>query len=286
MPVMVALQAGKLLCRIEPQLGGCVSALMWGVDPVLRVPPAALATARQSASYALVPFSNRIGHASLQWQGTLYPLVRNNGEEPHAIHGVGWQREWELLESSGNFAMLSYEHRADASWPFAFDASQTIRVSPDAVEFTLSMTNQSGGAAPAGLGWHPFFVKRAQSHIAFRATGRWEMGSDNLPTTRSRSNGLDEDCAALNIDHCFDGWEGAVVLRDELFDIRVTSNCSRLVVFTMPARDSIAIEPVSHVNNAMALAREGMDAAQLGLVTLGPGESLSAQMTIEVERIG
>ena len=119
---MVELQAGGLLCRIEPQLGGCVTALVHEGEPVLRVPPAPLPTARQASSYPLVPFSNRIAQARLQWQGTLYPLVRNNGEEPHAIHGVGWQRAWEVLECDAQFAMLSYEHRGDASWPFAIDA--------------------------------------------------------------------------------------------------------------------------------------------------------------------
>jgi aldose 1-epimerase len=281
---MVELSSGELLCRIEPLLGGCVTALALGGEPVLRVPATPLASARQASSYPLVPFSNRIGHATLDWQGTLYPLVRNNGEEPHAIHGIGWQRRWEVLEQSDAYALLSFEHRGDASWPFAFDASQTFRVSPGAVEFTLSMTDQSGGSAPAGVGWHPFFVKRARSHLAFRAAGRWEMGSDKLPTQRTASTGLDADCATLDLDHCFDGWDGVAVLRDDRFTIRVESNVSRLVVFTNPAREHIAIEPVSHVNNAVALARGGIDAQQLGLVTLGPGESLSAQMAIRVER--
>lgn len=285
MHCMVELQAGALLCRIEPQLGGCVTALSLGGEPVLRVPPAPLASARQASSYPLVPFSNRIGHATLEWQGTLYPLVRNNGEEAHAIHGIGWQRPWEVLEATREFAMLSFEHRGDATWPFAFDASQTFRISPQALEFTLSMTNQSGGSAPAGVGWHPFFVKRAHAHLAFRASGRWETGGDKLPTQRSASKGLDADCERLDVDHCFDGWDGVAVLRDERFEIRVESNLSRLVVFTNPARGHVAIEPVSHVNNAVALARQGIDPDQLGLVTLAPGESQSAQMTIRVERI-
>lgn len=280
---MVELHAGDLVCRIEPALGGCVTQLTHRGEPVLRPAPAQLTTARQAGSYPLVPFSNRVGHARLEWQGTLYPLVRNNGQEPHAIHGIGWQRDWEVLENDESYALISFEHRGDASWPFAFDASQTIRVTPGAVEFTLAMTNQSGRDAPAGLGWHPFFVKRAGAHVSLSATGRWEMDAEKLPTVREPSSGIDADVATLDVDHCFDGWSGTAHLRDPVFDIRVSSNLSRIVVFTNPSRDNIAIEPVSHVNNALALARDG-DAAALGLVTLGPGESLSAQMTIEVGR--
>ena len=50
-----------------------------------------------------------------------------------------------------------------------------------------------------------------------------------------------------------------------------------LVVFTSPARASIAIEPVSHVNNAVNLAAARDDT---GLVILAPGASLSGSLTL------
>lgn len=284
---MVRLQAGALTCELEPELGGCIAGLWRQGAPVLRsAERSQLSTARQSGCYPLVPFSNRIAHATLQWQGTLYPLVRNNGDEPHAIHGVGWQRPWQLLDSDSVYALLSYEHRADSAWPFAFDSSQSFRLAPDSLALTLSVTNQSRQPAPAGLGWHPFFMKRSGAHLFFRAGGVWEMGDDKLPTRRIASTGIDADCAALDVDHCFDGWDGRAVLRDGMFEIELTSNLSRLVVFTTPARDVIAIEPVSHVNNAPALVAQGADASQLGLATLAAGESLTAEMTISVRHVG
>jgi aldose 1-epimerase len=283
---MIRLQAGALACELEPRLGGCIAGLWLGDLPVLRSTPAAqLTSSRQSGCYPLVPFSNRIGQATLEWQGTRHPLVRNNGAEAHAIHGVGWQRPWEVLESDEQSALLSYEHRPDASWPFAFDCSQGFRLREHTLAVTLSLTNQSREPAPAGLGWHPWFVKRPHSHIAFRAAGRWEMGDDKLPTQRRAHAGLDADAATLDVDHCFDGWDGVVRLHDELLRIRLTSSLSRVVVFTNGSREHIAIEPVSHVNNAVNLLQSGSDPAQLGLLTLQPGESCSAQMAIEVERI-
>ncbi len=284
---MVQLRSGALVCELQPRLGGCIAGLWLDDVPVLRSTRAAeLNSVRAAGSYPLVPFSNRIAQATLLWQGTQHPLVRNNGAEPHAIHGVGWQRPWEVLESESDFALLAYEHRPDAAWPFAFDSSQTIRVRGDTLELTLSLTNHAQRAAPAGLGWHPYFVKRARSRISFEAAGRWEMGSDKLPTGRRPSHGLDASCAFLDIDDCFDGWTGVVQLRDELLHTRVTSSLSRLVVFTNDTRDFVAIEPVSHVNNAIGLVDAGADAAQLGLAILQPGESVSAQMAITVERVG
>ncbi|MBA3595663.1 MAG: aldose 1-epimerase [Polaromonas sp.] len=282
----ITLTEGGLRCEIKPELGGCIAGLWFDDVPVLRSTPAVeLATVRLSGSYPLVPFSNRIGHATLKWQGTSHPLVQNNGPEPHAIHGIGWQRPWTVLEQDGALLMLACEHRADAAWPFAFDASQTFCLRGNALELTLSMTNQSAVPAPAGLGWHPYFVKRAGSHVAFEASGRWEMSGEKLPTHREPSGGLDTDCVGLDVDHCFDGWGGSVSLRDEFLHTRITSSLSRLVVFTNATRDFVAIEPVSHVNNAVNLLQAGTGRAEdLGIEVLAPGESMSARMSIQVER--
>ncbi|MEY4884618.1 MAG: hypothetical protein RIS34_2472 [Pseudomonadota bacterium] len=283
----ITLNSGQFRCEIKPELGGCISGLWLQGIPVLRsacVP--SLMSARESGSFPLVPFSNRIGQASLQWAGTSHPLVKNFLPEPHAIHGVGWQRPWTVLEVDGHFAVLSFEHKPDASWPFAFDASQAFRLTPQALEMSLSVTNQSDRPVPMGLGWHPYFVKRPRSHIAFEAMGRWEMNDEKLPTHRATSHGLDTDCAVLDVDHCFDGWNGVLYLRDELLHTRVSSSLSRLVVFTNGTQDTIAIEPVSHTNNAINMMTAHPDLAHdLGVKILEPGASMTAQMTIEVEPV-
>ncbi len=271
-------------CDLAPQLGASIAGLWRAGCAILRSTPGdQLAHVREAGCYPLVPFSNRIAHARLHWNGTSHPLVQNFSPEPHSIHGVGWQRVWNVLEASETFALLSYEHRPDAAWPFAFDCSQAFRLGPNALEVTLSGTNQSDQAVPFGLGWHPFFVKRPQCHIAFEAAGRWEMDAQNLPTVRVPSRGLDTDCAALTVDHCFDGWPGSVHLRDAQMDLRLGSSLNHLVVFTNDRCDFVAVEPVSHVNNALHIA--GLDLhrlAQLGVRVLQPGESLSASMWIEI----
>ena len=285
MTLALHLKSGLLRCDIRPDLGGCLAGLWWGDVPVLRSTAGpALTSVRLAGSYPLVPFSNRVAQAKLVWAGTSHPLVQNNAAEPHAIHGVGWQRPWEVLDESDQFALLSYQHKADAAWPFAFDTSQAFRLSEGALEITLSMTNQSSTPAPAGLGWHPYFVKRTTSHLRFAASGRWEMGADKLPTQRLAATGLDTACAALDVDHCFEGWQGEALLSDERLRVRIASSLKRLVVFTNATRDFVAIEPVSHVNNAVNLMATGTwTADELGLRVLQPGESMSEVMSIRVE---
>ena len=283
---VIELSCQTFRCDIAPDIGGCVAGLWLDAIPVLRVPATpALSSARQAGCFPLLPFSNRVGHASLLWNGSRYPLQTTAGDEPHAIHGVGWQRPWRVLEASAQHARLAYEHLPDESWPFAFAAVQTFRLSAHALDLSLSLCNRSAHIVPAGLGWHPYFVKRQRSHLSFDASGRWEMGADKLPTHRAASPGLDTDCAALEVDHCYDGWPGVVHLRDEQLHTRVTSSLDRLVVFTNDSRHFVAMEPVSHVNNAFHLmGAPGASAAGLGVRQLQAGESTHATMRIHVAR--
>ncbi|MEY3446830.1 MAG: hypothetical protein RIR45_1585 [Pseudomonadota bacterium] len=287
MTSFLTLRSNELRCEIKPELGGCIAGLWLGTDQVLRSTPAGdLHSVRQSASYPLVPFSNRVGHAQLQWAGTSHPLVKNFAPEAHAIHGVGWERPWTVLEAAEQFAMLSMEHKADAGWPFDFAASQVFQLEANALVMGLSITNQSAVSAPVGLGWHPYFARRPGSHIRFASTGRWEMDPEKLPTHRAPNSGLNHDCSTLTVDHCFDGWTGSVDLSDNTLHTRISSNLSRLVVFTTPERDNIAIEPVSHSNNALNLmAQTGASAAELGVCILQPGHTFTCDMRIDVERV-
>jgi aldose 1-epimerase len=285
MTASLSLQSGALRCELQPALGGCVAGLWFGSQEVLRsTPAAALQSVRVSGSYPLVPYSNRIGWRKLLWAGQEYTLPQNFAPEPHSIHGVGWERVWDVEAAGSTQAILVYRHAGDAAWPFAFDGRQIFTLTSDALEMQLSLTNRAAVAAPVGLGWHPYFAKSADTHIQFAATGRWEMDADKLPTHRLSKPGLDTDCASLDVDHCFDGWNGSLQLTEAGLCVQVSSDLNCLVVFTTPARDSIAIEPVSHVNNALALAAQsGQSPELLGMRVLRPGETFTAHMRIQVE---
>lgn len=233
MTMLIKLSSDKLRCHILPELGGCLSGLWLGDTPVLRPTQAdELQSARQSSSYVLVPYSNRIGHACLHWAGARYPLTPNNAPEPHTIHGIGWQHPWQVQETTPHSALLSFQHQADDAWPFDFAAWQGFALADQSLTLTLRITNQSNVPAPVGLGWHPYFVKREPCHISFEAKSRWEMSEEKLPTRRLPVDGLDTDCCNLDIDHCFDGWGGVVHLHDEQLHTQISAQLSHLVVFT------------------------------------------------------
>jgi aldose 1-epimerase len=199
---------------------------------------------------------------------------------------VGWQRAWSLLQATSESATLRYVHAPDADWPFAFEALQHFSLAHDTLRFEMSVTNLHAEPAPFGLGWHPHFAKRPRARINFSAAGRWEMNAENLPTHRTRSHGMDADCALLSVDHCFDGWGSEVHLRDEKLHTIIRSDLTFLVAYTHPEIDVIAVEPVSHVNNAINMLNgQCGDEKTLGVRRVNPGETMRAWMSVQVKAV-
>jgi aldose 1-epimerase len=281
-PTPLELRAGDLRLQLRPDLGGCIAGLWLGELPVLRsVDGAALTNVRDSASYPLLPYSNRLGYRRFHWLGKEHTVQPNFPDTPHALHGLGWQRAWEVAAASDSEAELVLRHAPDADWPFAFEARQRFMLSPGELRLELLLRNDAPHPAPVGLGWHPYFPKRERSRLHAELKERWEADPTKLPTRRVAQPGIDADVAHLDFDHCFEGWVGAARIRDEKLALKLTSSLDRLVVYTPPHERHFAVEPVSHVNNAINMA----EPAQHGLRTLGPDESTGAWMQLAVARV-
>ena len=273
------LHAGALRLALRPDLGGCIAGLWHRETPILRsVEPVELATAWPSGCYPLVPYSNRIGYARFRWKGHDFTTRPNYGESPHSIHGVGWMRPWERVSSSAVEVVLRYRHAADADWPFAFEATQYFNLTPQSLHVEMVVTNLAEVAQPVGLGWHPYFPKRARSRLHIELAERWDGDATGLPVRKVAQPGIDAGVAHLAFDNCFDGWHGAARIRDERFSLQLSSSLDRLVVYTPPAKDYFCVEPVSHVSNAIHMA----DPLAHGLRSLAPGESTRAWMQLDI----
>ena len=273
------LHAGGLRLALRPDLGGTIAGLWLHDLPVLRSSePSALAGARQSASYPLVPYSNRVGHRCFRWLGQDHTTAQNFDDNPHSVHGVAWQRTWSVLKNDASQAQLGYMHVPDAHWPFAFDVQQRFVLSPTALVVHLSFTNLASHAQPVGLGWHPYFPKRPHSRLDIDVTDRWDSGASGLPAGRVPQTGIAGAVVDLAFDNCFEGWKGAALIRDELMSVRLSSSLSYLVVYTPATSPYYCVEPVSHVSNAIQMADPGAH----GLRALDPGARFDAWMKIEV----
>ena len=274
------LHAGALRLALRPDLGGAIAGLWHDGVPVLRsVEPEALGSPRGGACFALVPYSNRLGHRRFRWKGHDYTTQPNFPDSPHSLHGVGWRRPWQLVSSNAIEVVLGLHHEPDGDWPFAFEVRQYLTLSAQSLRIALVFTNVGAVAQPVGLGWHPYFPRRARSRLHVECAGRWEPDALQLPVRRVDQSGIDGDVAHMDFDHSFDGWRGAARVRDERFSLRLTSSLDRLVVYTPPAREFFCVEPVSHLSNAIHLA----EPLAHGLASVEPGQTIDAWMQLDVE---
>ena len=277
------LHAGALRLALRPDLGGCIAGFWYRDTPILRsTEPSALTASRPSGCYPLVPYSNRLAYRRFRWKGhdyTTQPNFGTNGNEsPHSLHGVGWLRAWEIESSSAQEVVLRYVHRADADWPFAFEARQYFTLTPNSLSVQMVFANTADVAQPVGLGWHPYFPKRSRSRLHIELSHRWDSDATQLPVRKVAQPGIDSDVSHLAFDNCFEGWHGPARIRDEKFSLQLSSSLPYLVVFTPQEKDYFCVEPVSHVSNAIHMA----DPAAHGLRTVAAGETTEAAMRLEV----
>ena len=279
-PSPLELRAGELRLALRPDLGGAIAGLWRGDVAVLRSSePAELERARLAACYPLAPYSNRLGYRRFRWLGEDYTTQPNFDGSPHSVHGVAWQRPWQVLAASEREAEVVYRHAGDTHWPFDFELRQRIVLAPGQLELHLAFTNLAAQTQPVGLGWHPYFVKRPRSRLHVELSERWDNDPTGLPVRRHAQPGIDADIAHLDFDNCFEGWRGAARIRDEKLSLRLTSSLRYLVVFTPPTRPYYCVEPVSHVSNAIHMT----DPVALGLRSLAAGATLDAWMRLEVD---
>lgn len=287
------LTAGALHAVIDPRLGGAVLDLSRAGEPVLRrASQEALRRlgVRAAACYPLLPYANRIAGAQLPAAGRIFTLRANFPPEPHAVHGVGWQRPWKVVRAEASSAELILQYEADtpADWPFTFEARQSFELDGSGLTIALSVTNRDAPAWPAGLGLHPNFPLRPGATLQFEAAGAWSNGPDQLPAGPVCGAAWDftkaRPVTALALDHDFHGWRGQARIgtgTGSAGAIRVSASevFSVLRVFTPVGRGFFAVEPMTHVTDAVH--RPGV--AGSGYRLLQPGETLTGSVAIMLE---
>src|SRR5690349_15026131 len=242
---LIDLVDGAARVTLAPDIGGSIVAFTLQGRPVLRpTPGAALAegNVRLASCYPLVPWSNRIRNAQLSFAGRTYALAHNFGNHPHAIHGVGWQRQWQVEERLANRARLGLVHDAcgarRSAWPWPFKATQTFELhgSGDAggalLGVTLTIENLATESFPFGLGWHPFFPKSAPTRLGFDAQGVWENDATQLPVRHvdvppSWNFHPPHAVGDVALDNVFTQWRGEATLEAPASGMRTTLAADR-----------------------------------------------------------
>jgi aldose 1-epimerase len=286
----LTLTHGAARCDILPQVGGSIGAWSVNGQEMLRAASEAGITARNpytTAGFPLVPYSNRIGQGIFEWRGKLMALARNFPPEPHAIHGVGFERPWQVQTRGKDSALLRLTHRPDAAWPWAFEARQRITLSDDSLILEFDAVNLESQAVPLAFGHHPYFPCSG-AHLTFHAQGVWLVGDDGLPCELAKPAGqydFSKGMAVENadIDHCFTGWNGSAIVTwpDKMQALAIVGSreLSSAVVCIRRGLDAFCFEPVAHVNNALNRADR-----ESSMPVIAPGESFEASIRFRAIR--
>lgn len=275
----IVLQSGAWQARLLPEAGGLIAALTCGDVPILRTMPPGATDPLVAACFPMVPWCNRIGAGRFGWEGRVVALAPNFPPERHAIHGHGWQSQWQVGSRTPEACMLLHRHDGAApGWPWAYEARQTVALTDTGCRITLSLTNGSDRLMPSGIGLHPYLRRRPESRVTFSAENVVDVGGDMLPTGTMRPADHFADFArgallpeAL-IDHCFTGWAGHAHVHDDLGTITLfAEGAEQLHLYAPEAPDILCLEPVNHAP----------DAANTGAMPLcAPGETISLTLRI------
>ena len=274
--------------ELRADVGGAVASLRHRDRAVLRPSPPQFRDALQSASFALVPYANRIAHGRFDHGGRSWQLPLNFGAHPHALHGVGWQACWNVTSHCPDAIVLCHEHDGGPGWPWPYVAEQRIDLVTDVVTFELTVVSRAEMPMPVGLGFHPAFPVSSGTVLRTNVGAVWLTDADQLPTGRAAENHFADWRAGAPvqrnslIDHCHDDWERRLTITTSGMTtlLRASPDLDRLHIYVPPDADFFCAEPVSHVPDAINRATA---ADTRGLRLLPPGGRFGVSMQIAVE---
>jgi aldose 1-epimerase len=290
-----------LRLRLTPSLGGSVLGFelrrggAW--LPLWRPTPASPTRANECASYTLAPYSNRLRDGRFAFEGKPYQL---GNAAKHALHGDAFHRPWRVDDAGSTRARLALETGdfADFDFPFPFRVEAAWTLEGDTLAASLALTNTGATRMPAGVGWHPYFVRALDggaSEVELEAKlPRIYPGEPPVPMLPTGPPGpVTQACdfsrarpVDVVLDDCFAGWDGrarfAWPRSGVVATLEASERCRHVVIYSPAGQPFFAFEPVTNANDGFNLMARGD--CEDGVVVLAPGETLEAAFRLRVER--
>ena len=246
----------------------------------------------------LFPFNDRIPGGRYVFEGREHRLRINSAEDGSAIHGFLYRRGMECVgEDAGlDGARLVLRERIrpgeEPGYPFALSLRVEYELGRGRAALSFVVRNEGKGRAPFALGWHPYFeLGKAADELVLEHRGERYLPVDEslMPLggladvaggpydfrggRRVGAHSLDVALAAPPDGRVLLSRPGEAAL--ELHADRELFPFTQL--FVPPARDSLAVEPISSPTNAF-------NRSELGLQVLAPGEERRGRITLERKR--
>ncbi|PZO07199.1 MAG: aldose 1-epimerase [Alphaproteobacteria bacterium] len=282
---MITLTHQNWTLEVQPELGASLNRLSWRDHQILRPETASANSPLETGSFPLLPYANRIANGAFAFNDRQIVLPPTLGFEPHALHGLGWQRPWSVLRYGDAFVELGLASQACPDWPWDWSASHRLELGVD-LAISLSITNESRGPMPAGLGLHPYFMTVPGTILTVPADEVWTTDGSLIPDRLSPPEEVFDwrqgakVAGAPFVDNAYCSWSGQARLDhpDHTVKVAASSKARWVHIYAPGSGGFVCIEPVTHRPNAHN-APPGEDS---GLVILNPGQTLSMSMQISV----
>jgi len=286
----LVLTASNLRLRLNPSLGGSISAFEWigsgEPRPILRKCHSRNENVLGASSFPLVPYVNRIRGGCFRFRGREVRLAPNMPGDPSPLHGQGWLNPWQVERCDERNAVLSFRHDP-GEWPWSYESRQHFAIDEGAFSVRLTCRNVSNEPMPCGLGQHPYFLCSSRTRLDTTVTHAWTIDDHVLPVEKvpaeGRYNLRGRLICGQGLDNGFAGWGGEARMSDPDWpcEVRLSSPEAKFFqVYSPPAGDIFVAEPVTHANAALNAPEEQWP--ELGMRVLEPGERMSLDMRLDV----
>jgi aldose 1-epimerase len=238
----------------------------------------------------LFPFPNRVRDGRYLHNGKKYQLELNFPHENNAIHGLIYNKNFEIIkkENGYNSCSLSILYRPNeplAGYPFDYTFEIEYHWDKHTLFKCISrVKNNHKDQIPVGIGWHPYFRagddKIDDLFVQFPAERILQVDKRQIPTGKANTYSAFNNLTRINetiLDSCFVlkkyclPAEIVIFNKKENFGYKIWQEVGEgkynfLQVYTPPSRKSIAFEP-------MTCAPDALNNKE-GLIMLAPGNSI------------
>ena len=254
--------------------------------------------AENCASFALLPWSNRVRDALLTYDGTHYRL-RANAPDGTAIHGTAREYPWSIEGEGSAGLVATFDSREfhGVNFPWKFSARLVYRLEGRCLFITTTLRNEDTVPMPAGLGHHPYFHRRLAGdgdEVLLRVPcdeyyvlDRALPAGPSVPVEPRVDFRASRPLGSEFIDDCLTGRQQDAPIRmayprsGRTITIGADDVFSHVVVYVPVGAEFFAVEPVSNANDGFTLYERGVLGS--GIFVLEPGEERQGSIWLDVE---
>lgn len=284
-PIVWLAHAGQRL-GLVPTLGGGVAAWQMegpgGATDLWRPWDGASEDRYHLASFAMVPWSNRIGAGGFTQDGRFHAVKPNRAGEPYPIHGDAWLQTWQIAQPVADTLVMTLRSDGFGGDPYTYEATQRFCLREGGMDHQVQVRHLGAQPLPYGLGVHPWFPRTPATRITADVQGVWLSGADPMPVAHTASYpegwNLNAGVSAAGslIDNGYTGWGGQARVEWPERDLQLSLTMPDFerdggaanhfcLIYRPPVGPAFCFEPITHPIDAFHLpGRPGLRVLQEG----------------------